>query len=443
MLMNLKEEAISIFKSTLENVDPKLFLPKIVTFDPSASRFTLFNEEFYLEENQKFYVIGSGKASTTMAEAFESIFASYIDSGLIIAPPDSSSNLTTIRMLEGTHPIPDRKSLNATHEYLDFIQQIPPQSYVFNLISGGTSALLCKPVESISIDDLQEVFKLLIQSGAAIQEVNTVRKSLSQIKGGQLLDHLKHVHLLDIIISDVPDDDLRFIGSGPTVPQTISYLESVAVLKKYQIWDKLPNVVAQHIHKNSITEKDSSVIREISDFNNHKTWIVSSAVKVAKETSIICKERGFETTLVEPAWTGSIEDFEEYIYQKIIHQINNESKGVALIFFGECTVTIIGDGKGGRNQELALRMAKRVHHLNREIAFLSAGTDGIDGPTNAAGAVIDENTFSQSEELNLNIDSYLLENDSYHFFENIGGHILTGPTGNNVMDLQIVLIKGS
>lgn len=441
--MNLKEEVISIFKSTLENVDPKLFLPKIVTFDPSSSRFTVFDDDFYLEENQKIYVIGSGKASTTMAEAFESIFTSYIDSGLIIAPPDSTSNLKKIRMLEGTHPIPDVKSLNATQVYLDFIQQIPPQSYVFNLISGGTSALLCKPVESISIDDLQEVFKLLIQSGAAIQEVNTVRKSLSQIKGGQLLDHLKHVHLLDIIISDVPDDDLRFIGSGPTVPQAISYLESVAVLEKYQIWDKLPNVVAQYIHENSITEKDSSVIRETSDFSNHKTWIASSAVKVAKETSLICKERGFETTLVEPAWTGSIEDFEEYIYQKIIHQLNNESKDVALIFFGECTVTITGDGKGGRNQELALRMAKRVHHLNREIVFLSAGTDGIDGPTNAAGAVIDENTFSQSEELNLNIDSYLLENDSYHFIKNIGGHILTGPTGNNVMDLQIVLIKGS
>lgn len=441
--MNLKDEAISIFKSTLENVNPKLFLPKIIRFDSRASKFSLYDDEFHIHKNQKIYVIGSGKASATMAEAMENIFTTWIESGLVITPPNSTSNLTAIRMLEGTHPIPNGKSLAATNEYLKFIKQIPPNSFVFNLISGGTSALLCKPVESITIDDLQKVFKLLIHSGAKIQEINTVRKSLSQIKGGQLLEQLKHVHLLDIIISDVPDDDFRYIGSGPTAPQTSSYLESIAVLEKYHLWAKMPQKAAKHIQDHATIEKNDSIIHQTSDFKNHYFRIVSSAALVAKETLFIAKERGFDAFLLEPAWTGSIEDFEEYIYQTTIRYIKSETKKIALIFYGECTVTISGGGKGGRNQELALRMAKRFHGLDRRIAFLSAGTDGIDGPTNAAGAVIDETTYAKSQLLGLNIDSYLLENDSYHFFKNFGDHIFTGPTGNNVMDLQIVLIKGS
>lgn len=439
--MNLKEEAISIFRSTLENVDPKLFLPRIVKFDSTSSRLKVLDDEYQLDENQKIYVLGSGKASTTMAEAFEYIFSSHIESGLIIAPPDSKSSLKKIRMLQGNHPVPDEKSIVATNKYLEFTEQIPSGSYLFNLISGGTSALLCKPVESINLDDLQKVYKLLIHSGAAINEVNSVRQSLSQIKGGQLLNHLRHLHLLDIIISDVPDDDLRFIGSGPTVPQIISYKKSIEVIDKYHLWDKLPKRVTKHIQDHSFVEKSDSMNHITSDFENHKSWIVSSAVKVAKETAFIAQDRGFETTLIEPAWTGSIENFEEHIYQKTARYLKGDLKNRALIFYGECTVSISGDGKGGRNQELALRMAKRLRNSNCHVAFLSAGTDGIDGPTNAAGAVVDENTVIESQSMGLDIDSYLKNNDSYHFFKNFGDHILTGPTGNNVMDLQIVLIK--
>ncbi len=441
--MNLTEEAVSIFKSTLSNVDPKLFIPEIVTLDASNAYFKVYEEEFKLKKNQKIYVIGSGKASSTMAEAFEKIFSTHIHSGLIIAPPHSKSNLRTIQMLEGSHPIPDKKSLDSTIKYLEFIQTIPPGSYVFNLISGGTSALLCKPVGSISIEDLQHVFKLLIQSGASIQEINTVRKTLSEVKGGQLLKHLNHVHLLDLIISDVPDDDLRFIGSGPTVAQEISYAQSIAVTKKYDLWKNLPEKVHFHLTKNASKEREESVIHNNYDFDNHKSWIVSSAVKVARETSSIANKRGYEVVLFEPAWTGNIEDFEEFIYQNTTEYLKDGSKKKVLIFFGECTVTISGEGKGGRNQELALRMAKRFSRLDTPLAFLSAGTDGIDGPTDAAGAVIDGNTVNDANEMGLDIEKYLSENDSYHFFKQYGNHIITGPTGNNVMDIQIVLINGA
>ena len=440
--MNLTEEAISIFKATLSNVDPNLFIPEIVTFNASDGSFKIYDEKFNLGKSQNIYVIGSGKASTTMAEAIEKIFINNIHSGLIIAPPHSTSTLKRIQMLEGNHPIPDENSLVATNKLLDFIKAIPRGSYVFNLISGGTSALLCKPVNSISIEDLQQVFKLLIQSGAAIQEINTVRKTLSQVKGGQLLNLLNHVHLLDLIISDVPDDDLRFIGSGPTVAQEISYSQSSAVLKRYELWDKLPERVQAHLNTNILKEETHSHQNEPFDFKNNKSWIVSSAVKVARETSQIAEKRGFTAILFEPAWTGDIEDYEEFIYERAIHYINNESKDMALIFFGECTVSITGNGKGGRNQELALRMAKRFRQVDTPLAFLSAGTDGIDGPTDAAGAVIDENSMDDALKLDLDVEKYLSENDSYHFFKEYGNHIITGPTGNNVMDIQILLIKG-
>lgn len=439
--MNLTEEAVSIFKSTLANVNPKLFLPEIVTFDRSNRRFKVYDNEFVLEQNQNIFVIGSGKASSTMAEALEYIFPNHIHSGLIIAPPHSKSNLKTIQMLEGNHPIPDKKSVDSTDKYLQFLQTIPQDSYVFNLISGGTSALLCKPVDSISLKDLQQVFQLLIQSGAAIQEINTVRKSISQIKGGQLIKHLRHIHLLDLIISDVPDDDLRYIGSGPTIAQEISYDESIAVSKKYDLWDKLPENVRNHLTINASAEGEDSPVPDEDDFDNHKSWIVSSAVKVAEETSIIAKNRGYDTVLFEPAWTGSIEDFEEFIFQHTIQHINERTIDTALIFFGECTVTITGGGKGGRNQELALRMAKRFNGTKTRLAFLSAGTDGIDGPTDAAGAVIDKDTMNEAQERGLIIDKYLSDNDSYYFFKQYGNHIHTGPTGNNVMDIQIILIK--
>lgn len=441
--MNLTDEAVSIFRSTLSKVNPNLFIPEIVRFDNPFDRFKVFDDEFILEEKQNIYVIGSGKASSTMAEAIEKIFLDRIHSGLIIAPPHSKSNLKTIQMLIGNHPIPDEESLASTRSYLEFIQTIPPGSYLLNLISGGTSALLCKPVSSISIEDLQEVFKLLIQSGATIQEINTVRKSLSQVKGGQLLKHLKHLYLLDLIISDVPDDDLRYIGSGPTVAQEISYVQSIAVSKEYEIWNEFPENVRVYLTTNASKERESSISLDYSEFYNHKSWVVSSAVKVARETSLIAKMKGFDVVLFEPARTGSIIDLEEFIYQHTVQYIGDGPGNIALIFFGECTVTIAGDGKGGRNQELALRMAKRLNGIDTSVAFLSAGTDGIDGPTEAAGAVVDENTVTEALENGLDPDQYLNNNDSYHFFKQYGNHIITGPTGNNVMDIQIVLIKKS
>jgi glycerate 2-kinase len=437
--MDLKQEAVSTFKSILKNVNPKEFLPEIVKWNSSTSTLTIFDQDFSIGEDQKIYVIGTGKASSTMAEAMESILGDSLGSGIIIAPPDSKADLKTIKMLLGSHPLPDDNSINSTKELLNFIKKIPDGSYVINLISGGTSALLCHPVESVSVDEIRQVYNLLLESGASIHEVNTVRKTVSLVKGGRMLDRLKHTTLLDLVISDVPDDDLRFIGSGPTTAQEISFSEAKNVAEKYEIWERLPETVRRHISA-ELDSSEKSII-QIKDFDEHHAWIVSSAAKVAEKTESLLTEAGFETELIHPAWTGLIEDFEAHIAKKIDSLLENKTGKQALVFYGECTVKVTGGGLGGRNQELALRMAKRLKNLQNNIAFLSAGTDGIDGPTDAAGGVVDHNTYPMAKSENIDPDKFIEKNDSYHFFEQYGGHIITGPTGNNVMDIQIVLAE--
>ena len=439
--MNLKKEAVSVFKSILKNVNPKEFLPEIVSWNQETGKLRIHDTEFSVASDQKIYVIGTGKASPTMAEAMENILGEVIEDGLIIAPPDSESDLQIINMVQGSHPLPDANSIQATHHFLKLIKTIPDGSVVINLLSGGTSALLCRPVEHITVHDIREVFRLLLESGATIHEINTVRKTISQIKGGQLLKYFENKTLIDLIISDVPDDDLRYIGSGPTTAQKISYQEAFDVLNRYEIWESLSKSVKDHI----LSKKESAENRkfESKEIEHHEAWIVSSASKVAKQTKQILTDSGFETELVHPAWTGLINDFEEHIFGHIEKLREMPAGNHALVFYGECTVKVTGDGLGGRNQELALRMALRLQNMDNNIAFLSAGTDGIDGPTDAAGGVVDKNTFSEAEEKSLEPNSYIEANDSYHFFEKFGGHIITGPTGNNVMDIQIVLMQKS
>lgn len=324
---------------------------------------------------------------------------------------------------------------------LSLIEEIPKGSLVINLLSGGTSALLCLPAKGLSIDDFRTTYKILLESGADIHEVNTVRKALSEVKGGRLLSYFNEVTLIDLVISDVPNDELASIGSGPTVPQEISFDKAFKVLKKYMIWNDLPHDVRNHLANKMDQEADNDGSFQTEDIANHKSWIVSSALKVAKKTQEMLDEQGYKTTLIEPAWSGLVNDFEEHIMDHFHKAFEEKTRKRAIIFYGESTVKVTGNGLGGRNQEIALRMAKRLKNFDRSTVFLSAGTDGIDGPTDAAGAVVDQNTYEEATSKGIAPDEYIKNNDSYHFFDRFGGHIKTGPTGNNVMDIQLLLLN--
>lgn len=443
--MSLKKVAVKMFKDVLQSVDPKLFMPESLRWSEQTGELFIQDKKFQIPDSKEIFIIGFGKASPTMAQAVEKILGPRLKSGYIIAPPGSSANLKRTEMAIGSHPIPDERSIEATNGLISFVNRIPDDSLILNLISGGTSALLCSPANPLTLKDLQTVTKLLIESGANIQEMNTVRKTLSAVKGGRLLDHLKSHMLIDLIISDVPDDNKKHIGSGPTTPQSISYTDAIELVVKYNIYDNLPENVRDYLNHQANTVKDFHT-EDLKGYQPdlHYSRIISSAIKVAHRAAELIKNEKFETKIVEPAWSGDIEKFVKQISHHIEEMLQSDgSDQKALIFFGECTVQIHGDGLGGRNQELALRMSRYLQRYEHEIVFLSAGTDGIDGPTDAAGAVVDQNSYKEALKLDLNPDEYLQNNDSYHFFQEAGGHIMTGPTGNNVMDLQIILSNKS
>ncbi len=272
--MDQKEQVIHFFENLLKNVNPKEFLPDVVQWNSENRTLSVYDENFKLENNQKIYVIGTGKASPTMAIAMENIFESDLEKGFIIAPPDTETAPSKIEIMEGSHPLPDENSVQATKKLISLIKEIPDDSIVINLLSGGTSALLCYPAEGLSIEDFQKTYKLLLESGANIYEINTVRKALSEGDYSPL-----KVTLLDLVISDVPNDELASIGSGPTTAQKISYDEAFKVLKKYMIWNDLPHDLRNHLADKMDKETKNEGSFQTDDIANHHSWIVSSASK--------------------------------------------------------------------------------------------------------------------------------------------------------------------
>lgn len=397
----------------------------------------VFGHDIKLAENQHIFVIGSGKASVEMAKAASDILGRKLSGGILITDPGHKSNLPkNIEVLTSSHPIPDEKSVLAANHLVDFVESIPKHSIVLNLVSGGTSSLLCKPTASIPFDDVVKLYRLLLKSGAGIHEINLVRKSVSKIKAGRLLQYFNDVQLFDLIISDVPNDNIKDIGSGPTIHQRFRISDVISLLKVNDQWQGIPESIKSYL----LTKARENDLFETEEILNHYSQIVLSSEKVASIAKKLMEEKGIRVTKDDQPWTGSIDDFEQHILSKLSAGTSAETKPQAFIFFGECSVEVTGEGKGGRNQELALRMAKHLDKLEQDIIFLSAGTDGIDGPTDVAGAVVNQDSLKEARELGLDADDFLRRNDSYSFFDKLGGHIKTGPTGNNVMDLQFLIV---
>ena len=437
--MDYKEQTVSVFKTVLENVDPFIVMPDQIQWNSGNETLFFFGHQLTVHAQSPLYVIGSGKAAASMAAALESVLGKRIHAGMVISTPNPLYHPKDIRVLKGSHPYPDEESGRATDTYIDFLRSLPSGSVVINLVSGGTSSLLCKPIGELSVNEVSSVYKQLIGTTATIKEINTIRKALSAVKGGQLLNYMSDVQLIDLIISDVPDDDIRDIGSGPTIPQDISSSKARNIAEKYNLYDKFPGLVRKQIEKGISDEKKNN-LHKVEDKKFHKSVIISSASLAAKAASKLFRKKGFLVHPDESPWSGPVNQFEDYIMSRVQESIKNPQKPTAFVFFGECTVDVKGSGKGGRNQELALRIAMRISNSDRNIIFLSAGTDGIDGPTDAAGAVVDQNTVENAQNIGLDVDHFLKNSDSYEFFSRAGGHIKTGPTGNNVMDLQFLVI---
>lgn len=432
-------EYFNIWGEILRKVDPSEVLSESIRHNPGNNELYIQSESISIPGRSEIYIAGAGKASAGMALGLETTMGEHLTDGMVISTPNPFHHPKKTRVLIGSHPYPDHNSFNATRQLLDFIKQIPSGSLLINLLSGGTSSLLCRPAESISEDDIHQLYKQLVTSGADIGQINTVRKAVSSIKGGRMLGFMEHLTLIDLIISDVPDDNIEDIGSGPTTSQDISYSEAKEILKEISLWDDVPDSVRNHIQTQSAAGSRNRP-KITTESGPHPYFILSSARIVSSEACRLLEKHGYTSSIEPVPWSGSINDFEERIQQRLESMLNRNQRPAAHVFFGECTLEVTGNGKGGRNQELALRMASHLSSFDSKILFLSAGTDGIDGPTDAAGAVVDETTWQQGKDRGADPAAALAGNDSYSFFRNTPWHIKTGPTGNNVMDIQILMI---
>jgi len=356
---------------------------------------------------------------------------------------DHSLPLKKISIIEASHPIPDTNGLEGTSEILRLLSRTGEKDLVICLISGGGSALLVQPHKEVTLPDIQTTSNELLACGATIDEINAVRKHLSIIKGGHLAHASYPSTLITLILSDVIGDPLDIIASGPTVPDESTFDDACKVIGRYSLEDKIPDSVCKLLKKGQNGETRENPKQGDKVFANTQNVIIGSnkiALEAAKEKAA---DLGYNTIILSSMVQGESKEaaiFFSAIAKEVCHTGTPLSKPACIIAGGETTVTIKGNGKGGRNQEFALSAAMEIEGYDG-IVILSAGTDGTDGPTDATGAIVDSNTCKDArEKFCLKSEDFLSKNDSYNFFNKTGEHIITGPTLTNVMDIMISLI---
>ena len=337
--------------------------------------------------------------------------------------------------------LPDKNGLAGTGEIISLLKSADENTLVVCLISGGGSALLVAPHEDVLLEEKQQITDMLLKAGADINELNAVRKHISAVKGGRLAEIARPARIISLIVSDVIGDRLDVIASGPTAPDRTTYSDALNILVRYNLYDRSPRNIVKVLEKGADglipeTPKAGSKIFERVD-----NIIISSNRTALKAAVQKAEELGFQAEVLSSGLTGEAREVCKWLAKKAV-EIKNANRSTlpyCLISGGETTVTVKGNGLGGRNMELALAFAIEIDGIDG-ITLLSAGTDGTDGPTDAAGAIVDGKTVESARSTGLRPEVYLNNNDSYNFFKNIDGLLITGPTGTNVMDIQVIII---
>jgi len=383
--------------------------------------------------NTKVTVVGAGKASAAMALALEQAWPSASISGVVITPYDTLTNTNKIELVEARHPVPDSNGLAASKKILNIAKQLDSSDTLLCLISGGGSALMSLPAGAISLEDKQRIHKALLSSGAAIDEMNCVRKHLSAIKGGKLAQAAYPAKVITLAVSDVPGDDFSVIASGPTVQDYTNAADALAILKRYDI--DMPISVQAQLAKptNNID----------IDWSNTEAHIIATPQQSLEAAAQLAKSYGYQPLILGDAIEGEARDVAKVMaaMTKQVCEHNQPAPApVALISGGETTVTLkTKGGRGGRNGEFLLSFANEIGD-NPRVTALACDTDGIDGSEDNAGAIWDATIAKAAQDKNLNLRSYLDKHDAYTFFEQCNALIKTGPTFTNVNDFRVVLI---
>ena len=399
---NLKE----IFSPSLEIANPEHLVAKLLKIE--NEHLSWDSESLKLSDFERVFVFGAGKAAKSMAIGLQNLLKDKIHGGVVICPDPTPIEHCTIKFLPGNHPIPDINSLESTEKLIELLSTTTKNDLVFFLISGGASAMLCMPIAGVTLEALQLTNEQLLKSGLSIHEMNRKRKEISAVKDGKLLEFTKSNRIVNLLISDVPGNDPNVIGSGPTQANNklSSHQKSIT-----NIWINTPELFAE-----SIAQTTQSILKDTPIYIHPEPYSGS--------TSEVC-------SLISSTLTDYITNDPNYL-------------STLFIFYGESEVKVTGNGKGGRNQHLALHFL--IHDMPKfqqkaNLSMMSVGSDGIDGNTEAAGAIIYSDMLNRITEHQLNPAEYFAKFNSYHFFKELGASIITGPTENNLMDFQLILVR--
>ena len=486
--LTLLDAARSICDAALDAVDPGWLVRTNVVRDGDALR--VVGETFDLGSFEKVWLIAFGKAAAGMAEALAGVLGDRLSGGLVIVPaarsaepapagnapagpakteagkitqgigqeisaaPAASKGLPDAKLefMEASHPLPDKMSVEAARRALAFADKAGPKDLFLVCISGGGSSLLCLPAEGIALRDKTDLTRDLLRAGASIRELNVVRKHLSGIKGGRLAKAAYPATVVSLVISDVNGDDLETIASGPAYWDSSTFADARDILESYGLWDGAPPSVKARIEAGDRGEAPETLKSDDPVFENAHAFVIGNNLAALRGARRRAEGLGFEPFILTSTDEGearkAAHDYAAFI-AGLACSMSAAPKPVCLLAGGELTVEVRGKGRGGRNSEFVL--ASLLEFAEEEVAsamssglewlVLSVGTDGVDGPTDAAGAWADAATLGRAKQLGLDAESYLDANDSYSFFEKTGNLVLTGPTGTNVCDVRIFLIR--
>ena len=438
-MAELRNDALTIFQAGLKAADPVNAILRHVKL--SGDRLQVGGKHYDLTRFNALHAVGAGKASARMAQATEQLLGDRL-SGVVNVKYGHGVPLKAVKINEAGHPLPDEAGVRGTLEILRLLDQCGEQSLVFFLVSGGGSALLPCPADGLTLPDKQQTTQILLECGAAIQEINAVRKHISRVKGGRLAKAAYPATVVSLILSDVVGDALDSIASGPTVPDASTFTDCWRVIERYRLREKLPAAVRSHLERGAKGEVAETPKPADPFFERVQNWIVGSnrlALSAAKEKA---EKLGYHALILSSLIQGETREaagIHAAIGKEILETGNPVPRPACVISGGETTVTIRGDGLGGRNQEFALAAAMGIAG-SEGIVVLSGGTDGTDGPTEAAGAMVDDTTMQRAKDKGLDAERHLQANDSYHFFQPLDDLLITGPTFTNVMDLRLVLV---
>ncbi|MCZ6635944.1 MAG: glycerate kinase [bacterium] len=436
----MRADANTIFEAAVKAVDAEQCVRRFVSLD--GETLHIGDQTYDLNAFEQILAVGTGKASPRMGVALEYVLGDRLTGGVMNTKYEHSEPLERIRIVECGHPVPDEAGVAGTNQILELLDGADEKTLVIGLISGGGSALMPAPVDGLSLEGKQETTRLLLECGANIVELNAIRKHLSRVKGGGLARAAFPAQVVALMLSDVIGDPMDVIASGPTVPDTSTFQTCMEILEKYDLVEKVPAAVRERFEgglAGNIPDTPKPGDEALEKVQNLVVGSNGLAVAAANERA---KELGYQTLVLSTRVEGEAREI-AHMYSAIAKEIVTSQQPLAppacVIAGGETTVLVTGKGKGGRNQEIALAGAMQLAGWDNVVLF-SGGTDGTDGPTDAAGGISDGQTLARAEEKGLSAQAYLKNNDAYHFLKELDDLVMTGPTGTNVADVALVMV---